>query len=141
MSKAPFVSTLIALGLIPVAFLYIHSFVAAIKKWKYHSLTGFLAVAGDLIISIGYMLFRTFGGKMNGESIDLTGKILYYFIVHGIVSSLVLILELAVLILGIRQMVKKSHIKAHATLGRILFFVWWFSFLSGELFYIIKYVL
>jgi uncharacterized membrane protein YozB (DUF420 family) len=141
MQHAPLVSTIIALGLIPVAFLFLHAFISAIKKWPSHKFTGLLAIICDLIISIGYMLYRTLGGKMGGQTLDLTGPIRYYFMVHGIVALIVILLELIVLITGLKQWKHKQTILLHARAGKILFFLWWLAFLSGELFYLIAYIL
>ncbi|MFH1227695.1 MAG: DUF420 domain-containing protein [Planctomycetota bacterium] len=140
MIKAPLVSTIVAIGLIPVAFLFIHAYLSGIKKWRYHAFTGISAICWDLSMSIGYMIYRALGGTMEGSVIVLKGAVLAYFIVHGIVASAVIILELSVLVTGIIQWKRKTPIKSHRKLATILFPLWWFAFLSGELFYLVVYV-
>lgn len=141
MHNPPMISTIIAISLIPVAFLYIHAFISGMKKLKFHNISGLLAIVGDLSISIGYMIFRTFGGKVENSSINFTKEILAYFIFHGVVSLLVIILEITILTLGIIKYFSKSKNRLHGILAKILFVVWWLAFLSGELFYIVYYLL
>jgi hypothetical protein len=50
-------------------------------------------------------------------------------------------LEVLVLAIGITQLQKKKSNRWHEKLTKILFFVWWFPFLAGEIFYIVMYVL
>ena len=141
MRHAPLVSTIIAIGLIPVAFLFLHAFISGIRKWPAHRVTGLLAIIWDLSMSIGYMLYRTLGGKMGGQVLDLSGPIRYYFMAHGIIALIVILLEFIVLITGLKQWKQKRTITIHARAGKILFFLWWLAFLSGELFYLIAYIL
>jgi uncharacterized membrane protein YozB (DUF420 family) len=140
MTHAPIISTIIAIGLIPVAFLFSHAFLSGIKKWKYHKFTGMSAIIWDLSMSIGYMLYRTLGGKVEGHRLDLNHALLLYFIAHGIIALTVILLEIAVLITGLAQWKQKKTIGWHRSLGRILFVLWWLAFLSGELFYLVAYV-
>ena len=44
MTDAPLISTIIAIGLIPLAFLLIHAFLSGQKKWKYDKFTGLPAI-------------------------------------------------------------------------------------------------
>lgn len=141
MTEAPFVSTFIAIGLIPVAFLFIHAYLSGVRKWKYHNLTGLIAIVWDLSLSIGYMLYRTFGGEIEGSSLEITGLILIYFIVHGFVAIIVILLELSVLMTGVIQWKNKKKIDWHMKLSKILFILWWFAFLTGEIFYIVSYLI
>jgi uncharacterized membrane protein YozB (DUF420 family) len=141
MTEAPFISTLIAIGLIPVAFLFIHAYLSGVRKWKYHNLTGLIAIVWDLSLSIGYMLYRTFGGEIEGSSLEITGLLLIYFIVHGLVAIIVIILELSVLTTGFIQWRNKKKIDWHRKLSKILFILWWFAFLTGEIFYIVSYLI
>lgn len=136
----PLASTIIAIALIPVAFLFTHAYFSGLKNKKTHSLTGMLAIIGDLSVSISYMLYRTFGGEVAGSKIILKGPILSYFIVHGLVSLIVIIFEIIILITGLIYLKTKKEFN-HKKLGRILFFIWWFAFLSGELFYLVYYIL
>ena len=54
--EAPLVSTIIAIGLVPVAFFFVHVLVGALRGWPSHRVMGLLAVLWDLSMSIGYML-------------------------------------------------------------------------------------
>ena len=134
MTTAPLASTIIAIGLIPVAFLFIHAFLSGRGKKHIHPVTGTLAITWDLVMSIGYMLLRT-------VTITLTPTLEIYFGIHGAIAVLVMILEVAVLAIGILQLKRKAPNKWHGKLAKILFPIWWFAFLSGEIFYLIMYVL
>ena len=141
MTDAPFISTFIAIALIPVAFLFVHAYLSGRKKWKYHNVTGLIAIIWDLSLSIGYMIFRTFGGTIEGNSLDITGLFLLYFIIHGIIAVIVIFLELSVLTTGILQWKKNKKINWHSRLAKILFILWWFAFLTGEIVYILNYLI
>jgi uncharacterized membrane protein YozB (DUF420 family) len=133
MTTAPLASTIIAIGLIPVAFLFIHAFLSGRGKQSIHPITGTLAITWDLVMSIGYMLLRT-------VTITLTPILTVYFGIHGAIAVLVMSLEIAVLAIGILQVRKKTPNKWHGKLAKILFPIWWFAFLSGEIVYLIMYV-
>ena len=62
-------------------------------------------------------------------------------IVHVPVAIVVMSLELVVLAIGLFQLYKKTPNRWHGKLVKVLFGVWWFAFLSGEIFYIVMYVL
>ena len=134
MTTAPLASTIIAIGLIPVAFLFVHAFFSGRGKNRIHPVTGTLAITWDLVMSIGYMLLRT-------VTITLTPLLTIYFGIHGAIAVLVMSLEIAVLAIGILQVRRKAPNKWHGKLAKILFPVWWFAFLSGEIVYLIMYVL
>ena len=104
-------------------------------------MTGLMAIIWDLSMSIGYMLYRALGGQTEGRVIDLGGAVLGYFIAHGIIALIVILLEIAVLTTGLRQWKQKKTIGWHAKLAKILFPLWWLAFLSGELFYLVEYIL
>ena len=141
MTIAPFASTIVAIGLIPVAFLFCHAFLSGRGKNRFHPVTGLLAISWDLIMSIGYMTYRSVGGAVEGASLQLTPTLDVYFGIHGAVAILVMTLEVVVLAIGISQLQKKASNRLQGKLTKILFGVWWFAFLSGEVFYIIMYVL
>ena len=141
MSTAPLASTIIAVGVIPVAFLFCHAFLSGRGKNRFHPITGALAISWDLVMSIGYMLYRSFGGAVEGAALQWNPTLTAYFSVHGAIAVLVMSLEVAVLAIGITQLKSKSPNRWHGKLAKILFPVWWLAFLSGELFYIIMYVL
>jgi hypothetical protein len=140
-TTAPLASTIIAIGLIPVAFLFCHAFLSGRGKNRFHPVTGMLAISWDLVMSIGYMLFRSFGGAVEGSSLQLTPTLDIYFGVHGAIAVLVMSLEVAVLAVGLSMLTRKARNAWHGRLTKILFGFWWFAFLSGEIFYIIMYVL
>ncbi len=140
MTAAPLSSTIISIGLIPVAFLFIHAFLSGRGKKRIHPVTGALAISWDLTLSIGYMLYRSFGGAVDGSTIQLTPVLDIYFGIHGVVAIIVIALEIAVLAIGITMVRRKAPSLWHRKLTKILFGVWWFAFLSGELFYLVMYV-
>ena len=141
MATAPLASTIVSLGLVPVAFLFVHAFYSGWKHKKFHVASAVVAIVWDLSMSIGYMLFRSFGGAVEGTSIQLNQTLTAYFAVHGAVAVAVMTLEFAVLGIGIRQVQLKQKITLHRKLTKVLFGIWWFAFLSGEIFYIAMYVL
>jgi hypothetical protein len=141
MPTPPFVSTLIALALVPVAFLFVHAFLSGWKGWRFHKPIGALAIIWDLSISIGYMLYRSFGGTVEGSQLDLTGGILAYFIVHGTMAIVVIALEITVLLLGVALWKGRPYGRWHRKLSKVLFGFWWFAFLTGEMFYLTYYIL
>ena len=141
MPDAPLASTIIAIGLMPVAILFIHAFLSGLKGWDHHRLTGLVAIVWDLSMSIGYMLFRIFGGEVEGSTLELTGGILAYFIVHGIIAVIVIILAVTVLYLGHQKWKEREVGKWHGKTSKVLFILWWFAFGSGELFYLVYYVM
>ncbi len=140
MANAPLVSTVIAVGLLPVAFLFLHAFLSGLKEWRFHPLTGTLAIVWDLSMSIGYMMYRSLGGRVEGSSLELTSTMLAYFTIHGLVAFLVIILELGVIVTGLLQWRQNKTLAWHRRLAKPLFVFWWFAFMTGEIFYIIMYV-
>ncbi len=86
------------------------------------------------------MLYRTFGGAVEGASIQLTPVFNVYFGIHGAVAVAVMALEIAVLALGVSMIKRKKPSVWHRKLTKVLFGIWWIAFLSGELFYIIMYL-
>jgi uncharacterized membrane protein YozB (DUF420 family) len=116
-----------------VAFLFVHAFLSGRGKKRIHPITGALAITWDLVMSIGYMLLRT-------VTISMTPILTIYFGVHGAIAVLVMSLEIAVLAIGILQVRHKTSNKWHSKLAKILFPIWWFAFLSGEIVYLLMYV-
>jgi uncharacterized membrane protein YozB (DUF420 family) len=141
MAVAPLASTIVAVGLIPVAFLFCHAFLSGRRKNRFHSISGTAAIVWDLTLSIGYMLYRSFGGAVDGSTIQLTPILTVYFGIHGAVAVLVMALEIAVLAIGITMLKRKAPNLWHRKLTKILFGIWWFAFLTGEIFYIAMYML
>jgi hypothetical protein len=141
MADAPLVSTIIAIGIIPVAFLFVHAFLSGLKGWRFHNLTGPVAIVWDLSLSIGYMISRALGLDIGGSSLELKGAILAYFIIHGTVSAIVIMIEFTVLGTGIYNWKSQKKTVWHKRLSKVLFVIWWFSFLSGEIFYVVNYVM
>ena len=142
MTAAPFASTIVAVALIPVAFFFVHAFLSGKHKNRFHPVTGILAVTWDLTVSIGYMIYRTFGGSANGSTLQLTPLLNAYFIVvHIPVAILVMSLEIVVFALGLWQLKKITANRWHGKIAKALFFIWWFAFLSGEILYILQYMI
>jgi hypothetical protein len=141
LTVAPLSSTIVSIGLIPVAFFFVHAFLSCWKKKKFHAVSGSIAIIWDLSLSIGYMMYRTFGGAVEGQSLQLSSAYNTYFGIHGAVAVVVMALEIAVLGIGIRQLQLKKKISLHGKLSKVLFGIWWVAFFSGELFYIVMYVL
>ena len=96
MTTAPLASTIIAIGLIPVAFLFVHAYLSGKGKKRIHPITGTIAIVWDLTMSIGYMLLRT-------VTITLTPILIIYFGIPGLIDVIVISLEIAVLVSGILQ--------------------------------------
>ncbi len=92
-------------------------------------------------MSIGYMAYRSFGGSVGGASLQLSPTLDVYFGIHGAVAILVMTIEVLVLAIGVSQLQKKALNRWHGKLTKILFGIWWFAFLSGEIFYLVMYVL
>lgn len=139
--QAPLVSTIIAIGLIPVAFFFAHALIGALRGWQSHRVMGLLGVTWDLSMSIGYMLYRAFGGEVGGHVLELTGPVYAYFMVHGLVAAAVILLEVSVLTTGLLQWKRGKPIAWHRRFALPLFGLWWLAFLSGEVFYLVVYVL
>jgi hypothetical protein len=133
MTTAPLASTIVAVGLIPVAFLFVHAYLSGRDKKHIHPVTGSIAITWDLAMSIGYMLLRT-------VTITLTPLLTVYFAVHGAIAVLVMALEISVLAFGILQVKSKTPSKWHGKLAKVLFPIWWFAFLSGEIVYLLMYI-
>ena len=133
MAAAPFVSTFIAIALIPVAFLFTHAYLSGKRRLPFHKLTGTVGILWDLSASLFYMIFRV--------SSQVTGAVLIFGAVHGTIAAIVILLELIVLGTGLLQWRtgKKSNI--HTKTTPILYLVWFIAFLSGEIFYIVNYIL
>jgi uncharacterized membrane protein YozB (DUF420 family) len=134
MTTAPLASTIVAIGLIPVAFLFVHAYLSGRSKKSIHPVTGTIAIIWDLSMSIGYMLLRT-------VTIALTPLLTVYFGIHGAIAVLVMALEIAVLAFGVLQVKRKTPSKWHGKLAKWLFPIWWFAFLSGEIVYLLMYAL
>jgi uncharacterized membrane protein YozB (DUF420 family) len=141
MADAPLISTIIALTLIPIAFLFVHAYLSGRNKWRFHKTTGFIAMAWDLSMSLGYMSLRALGIAVERSSLEMTGPIVAYFIIHGLIAVVVIAFEIGVLSTGLYQWRKKKKSVLHTKLTRILFVIWWFGFITGEIFYIILYVI
>jgi len=142
MTAAPFASMFVAIALIPVAFLFVHAYLSGKRKNRLHPITGLAAIVWDLSVSIGYMLYRTFGGAVNGETLHMPPLLnAYFMVVHVPVAIIVMSLEIAVLASGLLWLRSKKGTRIHSKLAAPLFYIWWFAFLSGEILYIILYML
>jgi hypothetical protein len=141
MTDAPWVSTLVAVALIPVAFLFTHAYLSGRRKLPYHKLTGTVGVAWDLSMSVFYMLYRLFGGNVESHILDIAPNLVVYFAIHGIVAVIVIALEIMILGTGLMQWRTKKKIPLHRRLSIPLYILWFGAFLSGEIVYIVYYVL
>ncbi|MCJ7464645.1 MAG: hypothetical protein MUO81_07890 [Thermoplasmata archaeon] len=140
MPDAPWVSTFIAVALIPVAFLFTHAYLSGRRKLPYHKLTGTVGIVWDLSLSTFYMLFRLAGTSVEGSILDITPGLVVYFAVHGIVAVIVIAMELTILGTGIVQWRTRKPMKLHKRLSNPLYLLWFVTFLSGEAIYLIYYV-
>jgi len=141
LTAAPLASTVVSVGLIPVAFLFVHAFYAGLRNKKFHPFSGFVAIVWDLSMSIGYMLYRSFGGVVEGATLQMTPTFTAYFAVHGAVAVIVMALEIVALSIGIRQLQIKKKLNWHGKVAKVLFGIWWIAFFSGEIFYLVMYIL
>jgi uncharacterized membrane protein YozB (DUF420 family) len=141
MTEAPFISTFIAVALIPVAFLFTHAYYSGKRRLPYHKLTGISGIVWDLSMSVFYMLFRLLGGQVEGGIIDIHPELIAYFAIHGIVAAVVILLELGILTTGIWQWRNRRANSWHRKLSTPLYILWFAAFLSGELVYLVYYVL
>lgn len=133
MTSAPFVSTFIALALIPVAGLFTHAYISGKRRLPYHKLTGTVGILWDLSVSFLYMIART--------TTVVTGAMVVYGAVHGVIAAVVIALEFLVLGTGMLQWRTRKKSKLHKKLTPILYLLWFVAFLSGELLYIMSYML
>ncbi len=133
MAGAPLISTFIAIALIPVAFLFTHAYLTGRRNLPYHRATGTIGIVWDLSASFFYMIART--------STVVTGGVLVYGIVHGAVAVVVILFEFLVLATGLMQWRTKRKSKIHTKATPILYVIWFIAFLSGEVFYIVNYML
>ncbi|HTX72108.1 MAG TPA: hypothetical protein VMC79_04720 [Rectinemataceae bacterium] len=140
MHHAPLASTMVALGLLPVAVLYVHTFISGFKRLPGHRVTGLIAVMGDLALSIGYMLYRSFGGRIGDSVFRPTGLVLDAFIVHGMIAVIVILLELWVIVSAVHYHRTKTMYAHHRWMSKLMFVLWSLTFLSGELVYIALYI-
>lgn len=135
------ISTVIAIALIPVAFLFVHAYLSGRRQKSFHKLTGSIAIIWDLSLSIFYMLYRIFGGEVEGEALEIEGALTVYFAVHGLIAVIVILLELTMLSTGIIQWRSGNQIKWHRKLSTPLIILWFITFLSGEIVYVVTYLL
>jgi len=141
MAPAPFISTFIALALVPVAFLFTHAYLSGKRKLRFHKVTGIAGILWDLSMSIFYMLYRTFGGSVEGAILDINPQMWAYFAAHGMIAVLVIALEFAILGTGLLQWRLSKRLRWHGKLSNPLYLLWFAAFISGEVVYLAFYVL
>lgn len=141
MADAPWISTFVALALVPVAFLFVHAYLSGKKGMGFHRATGPIAIIWDLALSIFYMIYRFAGGEVEGSTLDISGPLLVYFMVHGIIAIVVIALEVTVLVTAVVGLRRKEAPALHAKLAPYLLLLWFAAFLSGEAVYLANYVL
>ena len=132
--QRPLASTIVSIGLIPIAFLFIHAYYSGRKHQRIHPITGAVAICWDLALSIGYMVYHT-------VTIEITPLLTVDFSIHGLIAVIVMALEIATLTVGLWMIKRKSQGKLHKKLAKYLFPIWWFAFLSGKLVYILMYLI
>ena len=140
MTDAPWISTFVALALIPVAFLFTHAYISGKKRLTYHSVTGSIAIVWDLSLSVFYMLYRVFGGEVEESTLDVSGALLAYFIAHGVIAVIVIALEIVLLATGLLYLLRKKASGLHNRIAPYLYVAWFAAFLSGEIVYLVNYV-
>jgi uncharacterized membrane protein YozB (DUF420 family) len=140
MNQAPLASTMVAIGLLPVAVLYVHTFASGFKRTIAHRVTGVLAVSGDLILSIAYMLFRSFGGALQGSTFHPTGIVFGFFVFHGSIALVVILLELWIIVSAVNYHRTRKMFAHHRWLSKWTFVLWCITFVSGEAVYIASYL-
>ena len=138
MADAPLISTITAIILIPIAILFTHAFFSGLKGGKYHYPFGTIAIITDLTFAIGYMVMRIFG--LAESTVVIEGTVLTYFIIHGLISTVVIVLEFLVLGGGFMAWKKGKPPAFHAKVSKILFPLWWVSFITGEIGYVLLYM-
>jgi hypothetical protein len=141
MAPAPFISTFVALALIPVAFLFTHAYLSGKRKLPFHKITGLTGIVWDLSMSIFYMLYRTFGGSVESSILDINPQMWVYFAAHGMIAVVVILLELAILGTGVLQWRLSKKYAWHGKLSNPLYLFWFAAFISGEVVYLVYYVL
>lgn len=138
--QPPVISTVIEIGLVPVAVLFIHAFWSGLKGKKSHRWVGLSAIIADLGLSAAYMIFRSLGGAVEGQSLHPQGALLVYFIVHGSIAAVVMGLELWTLAAGLIYGLRGRMPPHHKVVARILFPLWLVTFITGESAYLFLYV-
>ena len=133
MTEAPLISTFIAIALIPVAVLFTHAYLSGTRNLPFHKVTGTVGILWDLSASFFYMILRT--------STVVTGGMLIYGAVHGTIAAVVILFEFIVLGTGILQWRTRKKSRLHAKATPILYLIWFIAFISGEVFYIVNYLL
>jgi hypothetical protein len=141
MADAPLISTIIALSLIPISIFFLHAFFSGLKGWRFHKTTAAIAITWDLVMSLGYMVVRMLGVGAGGSSLEISGPLIAYFIFHGLTAVVVIALEFVMVATGILRWRRKKKIVWHKKVAKVLFVLWWIAFATGELFYIVVYVL
>lgn len=138
MAEASLISTVIAVGMIPAAFLFVYSFLSGLKKWRFHNIAGTAAVLWDLGLSMGYFINRALGPA---TASTFPSGVRACLAVHGIISAAVIAIEFCVLATGVYNWKSGKRTAWHGRLSKALFVLWWFSFLSGEIFYLVVYII
>lgn len=141
MTEAPWVSTFVAVALVPVAVLFSHAYLSGRHGLRYHRLTGTAGILWDLSLSIFYMIYRLTGAEVEGSVLEITPSLAVYFAVHGLIAAAVIALEITMLSTGLIQWKRDKKISWHRKLALPLYVLWFAAFLSGETVYVVYYVL
>jgi hypothetical protein len=87
------------------------------------------------------MLYRTFVGQIDGSILSITPSMSTYFAVHGVISVIVMVLEIMMLVTGFLMWRTKSPSRWHRSLSNPMIILWFLAFLSAETVYIVYYIL
>ncbi|MFV0342590.1 MAG: hypothetical protein ACK5JH_06805 [Anaerocolumna sp.] len=141
MENAPLISIIHTFARIPLLFLFVYTFVGGFKKWRYHAQTGAIAVTIDLLLSIAYMANRLLGDRFSDSQADFTGWVLVYIIIHGIIATILIVMEVLLIIERIKNARTNPWTRFHRVMSRMVFFTWCFIFVTGEFFFVYTYLL
>ncbi|MDF2843987.1 MAG: hypothetical protein K0R00_2413 [Herbinix sp.] len=141
MENAPLISIVHSIILLPIAVLFAYALIGGIKKWKHHSLVAAIALVIDLTVSVLYLLNRLLGDKFADSQADFTGWLLVYIIIHGIIASIVVLVEFVLLAERMINHRKNPKNKFHSAIVKVFAVLWTISFLSGEFYFTYVYLL
>lgn len=141
MTEAPWISSFVAVALVPVAFLFTHAYLSGRNHRPYHVVTGSVGIVWDLSLSLFYMIYRLFGGEVESHILDITPGLWVYFAVHGLIAAVVIALEVTMLTTGVLQWRRGKPILLHRKMAPVLYALWFAAFISGEVVYVVYYIL
>ena len=141
MTVAPLSSTIVAVGLIPVAFLFCHAFLSGRKKNRFHSVSAVLGYFMGLKSVCRLYAVPNFRRSSGWLNLKLTPTLDVYFGIHGAVAIVVMALEVIVLAIGLSMLKQKAPNRWHPKLTKISSGSGGLLFFQGEIVYIALYLL